>query len=142
MATDYNALLGAQMSELKSAIEQNYGISVENLIEVQRNYEKAGYWIDFKPLDDLRHVQHHLTKLLGKIAQITEPFEHLTMEGDEMTMEEKDKLASEINERFEDLIKVMPADLLIYAMHFAIKHKRVLVQDYYSRIATLMEKRK
>lgn len=114
-------------------------VPLEHLVTLQRAYENAGNWVKMPGIEDLRHVQHHLTKLLGKIATITEAYEHLDSQS---TDEERAILFAEINRKYGELMQKMPPDLLIYAMHFAIRDDQNLTAYYHQRIKGLMEERK
>lgn len=76
---------------------------INELIDMQKGYDLL-YWNEKNKHKDLRHLQLHLNKMLGKISNITEPFEHGELKG--------------FNELESDIIP----DLLIYALHLAHNH--------------------
>jgi hypothetical protein len=89
------------------------------LQDLQRGYDLL-YWKEKDNYKDLRHIQLHMNKMMGKIASITEPYEH----GE--------------NNNLDILQKDIIPDLLIYALHLAIKHYKYpadMEKAYRSRLS-------
>lgn len=76
-------------------------LNIKELQQAQAEYD-AIYWNDIKGVEDVRHVVLHLQKLLGKMAEVCEKYEHDGLSFFSF-----------------DLARQIPADLLIYALHLS-----------------------
>jgi hypothetical protein len=132
------------LQEMMDSLQGFQGAAnINGLVRLQQEYEQQGYWVKMKTIEDLRHVQNHLTKLLGKIAQITEPYEHIEqyLSGNaDPTFDREDEMRK-LQDSYDKLMETMPADLLIYSLHFTVRNNQNLGQSLYDRYRMNMESR-
>ena len=99
--------------------------NIIELLDTQKGYDLL-YWKEKDKYKDLRHIQLHLNKMLGKISEITEPYEH--GENNSLDIIQKD---------------IIP-DLLIYTLHLAVRHYNYsgeLEKAYRNRLSRNIRKR-
>lgn len=92
-------------------------MSLQELQEQQKYFDEEYYDHYDSLLQDVRHVDLHLGKLLGKISSYVEPGEHGALPSDRIIKEE-----------------VIP-DLLFWALHLANTYELNLEQSYQARLA-------